>query len=92
VKGGEMRVFVHFDRYGHVSSLVESKGHPEAPPAGVFPIPGNEVVEVELTEEQAGMSLIDLHTTHRLDTRGDKPQLVPLRRSSRGDRESHRGA
>jgi hypothetical protein len=78
-----VKVNIYLDRYGKIVSLVEVKDDSEAPSAGIFPIPGCESYEVELTDEQAEQQLIFLHTNYELDRSEEKPRLVRIRRERR---------
>jgi hypothetical protein len=75
-----MRAQVHYDRYGHVVSIVSMEADESRPPAGIFPQQDCQVFEIDLDEEQARKPLIELHTQYQLDLRGDQPRLVPMQK------------
>jgi hypothetical protein len=81
------RVTVFYTRDQKVQSIVSISDQPGAPLAGVMPVQGCESATIELSNDQAELPLIELHTRYRLDL-GERPRLVPVE----ADRRPWRGA
>jgi hypothetical protein len=80
-----MKVQVHYDRFGTVTSVVSLAIEDGAPPAGVFEMPGCRSFEVELDDSKHGpQDLLEVHTRYRLDLSDREPRLVRIEKGSTG--------
>jgi hypothetical protein len=71
-----MRAFVHVDQDGRIANVVVQDPTAGAPTGRIVPQPGHEVLEVELTDEQALLSPVELRGAHLVDRAADEPRLI----------------
>ncbi len=69
-------VTVHYDGSGRIKAIIEAPRDPQAPPAGIQPLPGCKEWKTELSGELEWMTLLDLHVSHQVDVSGETPRLV----------------
>jgi kynurenine formamidase len=71
------KVPVHYDEDGQILSTVEvTDVGANLPGVSIIPEKNHKVSEIELTDDLAKTSLLDIHTKFKADVKQSKPTLV----------------
>jgi len=78
-----MRLHVVYDAKGNIIALGHVSAEPEAfdaPRSGPQAGEGQSVAEIDVLDEHAGLTLVELHDRLRVDVKASRPKWMPLER------------